>query len=57
MPNGTNPELSTNTINNALTAQVTLSVPRGTKPGKFGTAVVYSGDVYGNYWPLTVISK
>ena len=50
-------ELSANTINNAKTVTVKLTVPPGTPPNRTGTAMIYSGDGYGRFWPVSVRSQ
>lgn len=49
--------LSAPTINNSKTVTITLTVPAGTPAGQLGTAMVYSGEGYGRFWPVTVRSK
>lgn len=48
---------SSQTINNGKTVTLTLTVPAGTPPGRLGTAMVYSGEGYGRFWPVSVWSK
>ncbi|MFO0589286.1 MAG: hypothetical protein U0441_17240 [Polyangiaceae bacterium] len=50
-------EMSAKTINNGTTVTVTLTVPPGTPKGRQGTAMIYSGDGYGRFWPVTVFSN
>ncbi len=49
-------ELSQKTINNGTTVTVTLGVPANTPKGRLGTAMIYSGDGYGRFWPVSVRS-
>ncbi|MEZ4308212.1 MAG: hypothetical protein R3F14_09225 [Polyangiaceae bacterium] len=49
--------LSETTINNGKTVTITLKVPSGTPGGLLGTAMIYSGDGYGRFWPVSVWSK
>lgn len=50
-------ELSANTINNGKTVTVKLTVPPGTPKNRLGTAMIYSGDGYGRFWPVSVRSQ
>jgi hypothetical protein len=50
-------QFSAKTINNGKTVTLTLGVPAGTPKGKLGTAMIYSGDGYGRFWPVSVWSK
>lgn len=50
-------ELSSKTINNGKTVEIKLTVPPGTPKGRQGTAMIYSGEGYGRFWPVTVISN
>jgi hypothetical protein len=50
-------ELDRTTLNNGLTATLTLTVPPGTPSGSFGAAMVYAGDGEWRYWPVAVWVK
>lgn len=52
--------LGAKTIGNGGTTTLTLSVPKGTPPGKLGLALLYSYvdlDTKFNYWPVVIQSK
>lgn len=50
-------ELSAQTINNGQTVTLKLTVPAGTPAGQLGTAMMYSGEGYGRFWPVSIRSK
>ncbi len=50
-------ELSAATINNGKSVTITITVPAGTPKGRLGTAMIYSGDGYGRFWPVSVWSN
>jgi hypothetical protein len=50
-------ELGDTVINHGRTVTITLTGPAGTKPGLLGAAMIYSGEGYGRFWPVSVYSK
>lgn len=50
-------ELTDTTMNNGKSVTITLTVPAGTPKNRVGTAMIYSGDGYGRFWPVSVRSQ